>query len=599
MEFINLPILVASLLLTLSILTSLVSLRVGVPLILLLLCAGLVAGASGFEIFDVFKRPKIAFFIGSAALAVILFDSGFHTNLNSLRKASKAAFSLATIGVLLTTLLLMPVVRMVLGLDWVSALLLSAMISSTDAAAVFFLLRSQGVALREKIRATLEVESGSNDPMAIFLTLALIALIQQLEAGTTLPISFWVSSFLGQLFIGAGAGVLCARLIHLILKHIRLETPLYPVLVLGMAMSGFALTNMLGGSGFLAVYLCGLLLGAEKLPARTQISGFQKTAAWLSQITMFMSLGLFVTIDGLKQVWIPAVILGMALIIWARPVMTFLTLVFFKSYTIKEKIFVSFVGLRGATSILLALAPIVYGLAKGELFFNVIFVMVLLSLAIQGLLIPWAARLCGVVLSQAPVDIPKTEIDLPGLNDSALILYRLTDQAPVLNGTPLPRWARPSLVIRDGVSYPPGSIVKHLKSGDNLYVFSPSETRQRALDRLFGAVNTTEVLSDGTDFILTPDVTFGELKRLYHVSVPPQLEKMSVADLVQNELPDVEVGDRLSLDAMDLIIRGLENSRLTEVGLDIDPDRRQRIQTRTYVLRLIPRFTTESKKKSD
>lgn len=590
MEFINLPILVASLLLSLSILTSVVSLRVGVPLILLLLCMGLVAGAGGFEIFDAFKRPKIAFFIGSAALAVILFDSGFHTNLNSLKKASKAAFLLATLGVVLTMVLLAPAARLVLGLDWGAAFLLAAMISSTDAAAVFFLLRSRGVALREKIRATLEVESGSNDPMAIFLTLALIMLMQRLDSNTAVSVGFLVSSFFGQLFIGAGAGVLIARAVRFIVTRVRLEAPLYPILVLTLAMMGFALTNMLGGSGFLAVYICGVLLGGEKLPSRVQISSVQKTAAWLSQITMFMSLGLFVTVDGLKQVWMPATLLGVILIFWARPAMTFLTLAFFKSYTFSEKVFVSFVGLRGATSILLALAPVVYGIAGGDLFFNVIFVMVLLSLAVQGLLIPRAARLCGVALPVQPIEVPKTEIDLPGLSDSSLILYRLTKQAPILNGTPLPRWARPILVMRDGVSYSPGAIVRHLKAGDSLYVFSPTGARQRALDKLFGALNVPEALADGTDFILTPEVTFGELKRLYQVAVPVALEKMSVADLVQNELPDVEVGDRLSFDAMDLIVRGLENGRLTEVGLDIDPDRRRLARERTYVLSLMPRF---------
>ena len=583
MNFVDLPILVFAVLLSISILTSLFSLRAGIPLILIFLCVGLIAGAGGFEMLETLRRPKICFFVGSLALALILFDNGFQTEMKNYRLASRPSIILATLGVVLTMALMAPFGRYLLGIGWVPACLLAGIISSTDSAAVFFLLRSQGITLREKIKATLEVESGANDPMAIFLTLSCITLLQNQAADNPGTYGILGLMFLGQVLIGGGMGYLMGRAIPFCVNHVKLETALYPIFVIGLALMGFSVTNLLGGSGFLAVYIAGLLAGNSKIQAHSQISKFQQTLTWLSQITMFICLGLFVTFSGLKEYWIPALILGIALMFIARPVMIWLILSFFRKYTAQEKNFISFVGLRGATSILLALMPIVYELEFAGAFFNIIFVMVLLSLSVQGFLIPNMAKLCRVAVPTHSKSAADT-IDLPGLADSSLILYELTDTSPAVQGKKIPRWALPSLVVRDGFAYFSGSVLKRLQSGDKVYVFLPSNNRRGILDELYGSdtEQNQEIASDiFGDFPIAPTTTFNDLVNLYGVKIPETVREMKILDFMQNELDDIEVGDRLSLGSMELVVRSIKEGQLTGIGLDIDPSRERSFYTKT------------------
>lgn len=584
MDFINLPILIFAILLCISIMTSLFSLRAGVPLILIFLCVGLIAGMGGFEVLEAMRRPKICVFVGSLALALILFDSGFQTQMKNYRLAKRPAIILATIGVIATTAFLMPFVRFILKVPSVPAFLLAAIISSTDAAAVFFLLRSQGITLREKVKATLEVESGANDPMAIFLTISCITLLQQQAMGQNTSWMTLVLLFLGQLLIGGGAGYLLGKGIQFCVNYLKLESALYPIFVIGIVLMGFSVTNMLGGSGFLAVYMAGLLAGNSKIQAHSQISKFQQTLTWLSQITMFTCLGLFVSVSGLQMYWKPALIFGGVLMFIARPVMVWLILSFFKRYSSSEKNFISFVGLRGATSILLALMPIVYGLEFADAFFNIVFIMVLLSLSIQGFLIPVMAKACKVIIPKTTPAPSAIEVDLPGLIDSSLILYQLTDKSPAVQGEKIPRWAEPSLVVRKGIAYFSGNVLKRLKEGDKVYVFLPSNSRRSILDHLYGAGDEDQSGSLQNifgDFPIDPKTTFAELANLYGISVPEGIREMTISDFVKTELNDVEIGDRLSLGAMELVVRQMDNGEVTGVGLDIDPTRRRSVYTKT------------------
>lgn len=587
MDFINLPILIFSVLLCISILTSLFSLRAGIPLILIFLCVGLLAGTGGFEMLETLRRPRICFFIGSLALALILFDSGFQTEMKNYRLASRPSILLATLGVVLTAVAMAPFSHWILDIGWVPAFLLVAIISSTDSAAVFFLLRSQGITLREKVKATLEVESGANDPMAIFLTVSCITLIQHQASGHPLSYTTLGLLFLGQVLIGGGIGFLLGRLIPFCVNQTKLETALYPIFVIGLVLLGFSVTNMLGGSGFLAVYIAGLLAGNSPIQAHAQINRFQQTLTWLSQITMFTCLGLFVTVSGLEQYWKPALILGALLMLVARPAMVWGLLTFFKSYTPAEKNFISFVGLRGATSILLALMPVVYALDFADAFFNIIFVMVLTSLAIQGFLIPWVARLCHVIVPSSAPDPAAAELDLPGLVDSSLILYQLAADSPAVQGKKIPRWAVPSLVVRDGIAYFAGNALKRLQEGDKVYVFLPSNSRRRILDDLYGTGQTQD-LNDTRDilgdFPIAPDTTFQALSDLYGVRVPDSMRTLTIAAFMQNEFTDLEVGDRFSLGAIELVVRSLSDGALTGVGLDIDPTRERSFYAKTRPL---------------
>lgn len=602
MDFVNLPILLFGLLLGVSVLTSLVSLRIGIPLILIFLCIGVIAGIGGFDMLETLQRPRICFFIGSLALALILFDSGFQTKMKNYRLANRPAILLATVGVILTALLTTPFAKEVLSIGWLPAFLLVAIISSTDSAAVFFLLRSQGIKLREKVKAILEVESGANDPMAIFLTVSCITLIQHQASGT--PTSYWMLTllFLGQLLIGGGVGYLLGKAIPFCVNHVKLETALYPIFVLSLTLFGFALTNMLGGSGFLAVYIAGLLSGNSTIQAHNQISKFQQTITWLSQITMFTCLGLFVTVSGLEQYWKPALLLGFVLMLVARPVMVWSILSFFKSYSSTEKNFISFVGLRGATSILLALTPIVYGLPFADQFFNTIFVMVLLSLSLQGFLIPLVARLCHVTVPQTTVPPAVAEVDLPGLADSSLVLYQLTAQSPVVLGAPVPRWANPALVVRNGIAYSSGTIRKQLKEGDKVYVFLPSASRRLELDHLYGDGNDTDTVDPRDifgDFPISPETTFGELASLYGIHVPKDLLSTAISAFMKQEFTDIEVGDRLAVDKVELVVRDLKEGLPTSLGLDIDPTRQRSFYAKTRIMKTELHKNIDKASKSD
>ncbi|MBR4927163.1 MAG: potassium/proton antiporter [Alphaproteobacteria bacterium] len=583
MEFINLPILLFCLLLGMSVLTSLVSARIGIPLILLFLCIGLVAGEAGFSLLDEVRHPRPAFFIGSVALALILFDSGFHTHTKGYRHIFPPAFWLATIGVVLTAVILAPVAKEVLLVGWLPALLFASIISSTDSAAVFFLLRSQGISIREKVKSTLEVESGANDPMAIFLTLSFITLITQTQKGIEADYLSVLWVFFNQLFVGLGGGLFLGWGMLRVVKRLTLEPALYPILVLAMALGGFAVVNMLGGSGFLAIYLAGLLLGNGKIQAHTQISKFQQTLTWLSQITMFIALGLFVSGETLKTAVGNGLIIGLALIFIARPLAVWIILSFFKNYTTKEKIFISAVGLRGATSILLALAPIVYGLGFADRFFDTIFIMVLLSLSMQGVLIPYLAKWCHLIVPMVERPPEKMQVDLPGLTDSSLIVYELSETTPAVLGEEIPKWARPVLVIRDGISYAISNVRK-LKSADKVYVFSYTDARQKMLDTLYGGgqVKTaTDVLGD---FPITETTTFGDLEKIYGISISPSLQSTVILEFLRSGDDDFEVGDRLSLTGLDIVVRAVENCMPTALGLDIDPDRAHAVHTKISMI---------------
>ena len=586
MDFINLPILLFSVLLGISVLTSLVSFRIGVPLILLFLCIGLLTGGAGLSLLEGIRHPQMAFFIGSVALALILFDSGFHTKTKGYKQIFLPSFLLATIGVILTAAILAPIAKEVLFIGWIPALLLASVISSTDSAAVFFLLRSQGITIREKVKSTLEVESGANDPMAIFLTISFITLLVQIDGGATPDYTILVPTFFSQLIFGLLGGFGLGYCMKKIVQKVSLEPALYPILVLAMVLGGFALVNLIGGSGFLAVYLAGLLLGNGKINAYTQISKFQQTLTWLSQITLFITLGLFVSDDALTDIWWPALLIGLGLMFVARPLAVFGILSWFKIYSLKEKLFISAVGLRGATSILLALAPIVYGLGYAEDFFNIIFVMVLFSLGFQGFLIPILAKWCHLVVPRLSRPPEKTQIDLPELPDSSLVVYELTEHTPAVLGKEVPKWAKPVLLMRDGVSYS-ASNIRSLKPNDKVYVFSYNDTRQKMLDVLYGGGETPDAAEVLGDFPIASETTFGDLEKMYGIKIDERIRHENILDLMRRGGEDFEVGDRLSLNGIDIVVRSVEECCPTELGLDIDPDRKHTFETHKRLIQKI------------
>ena len=362
--------------------SSLIAFRFGAPLLLLFLCIGLATGTDGLGI--QFDNARIAYFAGSLALAVILFDSGFGTPLNALRQAAGPALSLATFGVLLTTGLFGAAAYYLLDLTWLESFLLGAAVASTDAAAVFFLLRAGEINLRERVRATLEVESGTNDPIAIFLTITLVEIIAaHANPETNVLVTSLILGFLLNMGLGAVVGVLGGLAIVRLVDRLNLDHGLLPIFVLTLSLMVFAAAGAIGGSGFLAVYLAGLVAGNSDIRAVTILKRFQDGMSWLAQIIMFLILGLFATPSQFPAILVPAVLLGLFLMFVARPIAVWVCLIPFRLPR-PEVAFVSWVGLRGAVSILLAITPLLGGLENGRLIFNTAFIIVLVSLVIQG-----------------------------------------------------------------------------------------------------------------------------------------------------------------------------------------------------------------------
>ena len=559
MDFINLPILAFSVILVISILTSLISSRANIPLILVFLCIGiLLSDRGGMGFVAGFHQPKLAFFIGSLALALILFDSGYQTNFSSVRKNLKPAVLLASVGVFFTACLLAPAAHYIAGFSWTESFLLASIISSTDAAAVFFVLRMGGVSVREKIKSTLEMESGSNDPMAIFLTFSFLSLY---AAQSSNPYFLGVQ-FLMQMGIGLIGGFSLGWLIKKLINKIDVDTGLYPVLVIGMALTGFALTNMLGGSGFLALYVGGIIVGQAKLKGHYQTIRFQTTLTWLSQIILFLTLGFFADMYQMPAVFPAAFVLSLVLLLFARPLSVFICLKPFR-YTLKEKLFISFVGLRGATSVLLALAPLVMNIPSAQSIFSIIFLMVLMSLTVQGLLIIPTAKKCHVVLPLVEKPALKSEIDLPGLTDSFLITYKLTENTPAVQGAKLPRWAIPVYVKRDDMSYK-GANIKTFKAGDQIYVFASDETSAKELDHFYGG-GQTELSQNMGDFILSPDISLKDLAYFYNIHIPKKREHLTLRETLEQNFSDLDIGDRLLVGKIELVVRKKENDIITEI----------------------------------
>lgn len=388
---IELAFLVLAVLLVLSVIASKFSDRYGVPALLLFLMIGMLAGSEGIGGIY-FDDARIAQSIGLFALAVILFSGGLDTEWDRIQGVVKEALTLATFGVLVTATILGYAAHRILGIPMLEGMLLGAIVSSTDAAAVFSLLRSQGVSLKGKLSPLLEFESGSNDPMAVFLTIGLIQLI----LNPSQSITGIIVLFFQQMIIGAIMGVLFGRLLLFLINRLRLGYEgLYPVLVLGVLLFAFAFTALFRGSGFLAVYIVGLTLGKEDFLHKRSLTRFFEGLAWLFQIVMFLTLGLLVFPSQLVPVIVPGMILAAILILVARPISTWLGMLPFR-YSSREKIFISWVGLRGAVPIILATYPQIAGLENSSLIFNVIFFVVLSSVLIQGTTITRMAKLLHV-----------------------------------------------------------------------------------------------------------------------------------------------------------------------------------------------------------
>ncbi|WP_412777903.1 potassium/proton antiporter [Thalassospira lucentensis] len=563
----NLVILIASILVIVAVFTSLVSFRVGAPLLLVFLFVGLGAGEDGIGGID-FDNAPLAYFIGSIALALILFDSGFETQLRTLKIAAGPSLVLATFGVMITTGVIGAITWLVLGVPWLVALLFGAIVSSTDAAAVFFLLRVGGINLRDRTRSTLEVESGSNDPMAVFLTISLVELIV-LGGGDNVAFEL-LQRFVLQIGLGAIFGLAGGYALVQMINRVKLEPGLVPIITMACALSLFGATSILGGSGFLAVYVAGLYAGNSNMKMSVGVRRFQHVTTWLAQIAMFVTLGLLATPSEFGDVIIPGVILALVLVFVARPVAVWLCLMFF-NFSRNDTAFISWVGLRGAVSILLAIVPMVEGVPEGQLLFNTAFIVVITSLLLQGWTIRRMARWLGIIVPPRHGPVDRIDLELPGNANQEVVIYRVHDASAVATGQRIPRWARPSLILRDGTSLRPHS-AGPIQGGDQVYIITPPR-HVELLDQLFAGpaegANDVELFGD---FSFPATTQIADIGRLYGFAVAEDDIDLTVADILERDLSDtLELGDRIAYGTVELIVRRTDDEHgVTDVGLAVE-----------------------------
>ena len=568
LDSVSIAILLGAVLVMAGILSSLLALRFGAPLLLVFLFIGMAAGESGPGHLQ-FNDVHTTYLVGSMALALILFDGGLKTRFQSIRAVLAPSVVLATIGVLLTALITAPVAKYFLNLGWSEALLVGAVVASTDAAAVFLLVHTQGLRLRPRVGATLEVESGTNDPFAIFLTLMLV---EVLSAGQSTALHVALQ-FVREVFLGSVIGIVGGWLVVFALNRVSLPQGLHAPFVTTAALVIFGVAQMSHCSGFLAVYLAGMLIGNRPTRAHNSVVAFLDAATWLAQIVMFVLLGLLVSPERTLSTLLPAAGVAMVLMLVARPVAVFLCLAPFR-FNWREKTFVAWVGLRGAVAIFLASIPLLIGLPKAAVYFDVAFVVVIISLLLQGWTLAFAARKLHVALPRADRGGPRrVELDLPGQLEQQLVGYPVRSNSLFLKRGLIPSWSKPTLVIRDEKILSPVEAEPVVK-GDYLYLLAPPE-KAEALDRFFidmPAVPAPDPHLLG-DFMMPGDVTLKDVAEIYGVNIADSDAHLTLADYFDIHLDHApRVGAELPLDSIVLVARNIGGTRVNVVGLRLPED---------------------------
>ncbi|WP_293861170.1 potassium/proton antiporter [uncultured Alsobacter sp.] len=557
----HLSLLFGSALMLIGILSSLAASRFGVPILLVFLGIGILAGEDGPGGFP-FSDYELTYLAGSAALAIILFDGGLRTRTATVRTVLGPAGILASVGVVVTTVLTGLAAMWLLKLPLVPSLLIGAIVASTDAAVVFFLLRTGGLQLRRKVGATLEVESGTNDPFAVILTVVLV----QIALGTTSE-SWWHIglSVVETIAIGVTAGILGGFGLVWVLNRITLPTGLHPAFVVTAAVVTFAVAQTLDGSGFMAAYVAGLIVGNRPVRAYGSIIAFHDTATWLCQIILFTLLGLLVTPSKIWPLLAPAIAIALFLMLIGRPVAVFACLSPFR-FSRREMAFIAWVGLRGGVSIFLATIPTLARLPQAEVYFNVAFVVVVVSLVVQGWTIGMAARRTGVALRDPAPEVQRIDIDLPGQLDAELVGYPLVDPSPATRHRALPSWVKPVMVIRGGTILNPAE-AGLLKPGDYGYFLAPTQRLAR-LDRFFAVDGSRSEQAPLPEFPFDAGLPAGAVADLYGLSIDAEERPQTIAELFAERLDGApQEGDRIDFGQAMLIAHDVRDDRVKLAGL--------------------------------
>lgn len=563
MDWMNSLFLLGGMLLFVSVVSTTLSARLGMPLLLVFLAVGILAGEEGIGGIE-FDSFVAANFIAQLALAVILLDGGLRTKLSSFRIALKPSAVLATWGVFATVLLLGLFTTFYLGLDWRFGVLMAAIVGSTDAGAVFSLLRNSGVRLNERVQATLEIESGANDPMAIFLVTALITLIMQPESSGVFAFLWMLVLQIGLgLLIGFGGGKILAKLV----RRLNLAEGLYALMIVSGGLLVFAFTNLIGGSGFLAVYLAGILVGNQHNHATEHVLRVMDGLAWLAQAAMFVVLGLLVSPSSVWERSFDALIIAVFLMLVARPIAVFTGLHRF-NYSTREKAYISWLGLRGAVPITLAIMPLVMGVPNSHMLFDVAFAVVLLSLLIQGTTIPVMARLLNVAMPPKPE--PRETLDIWLAEKESVRLFAFTVVADSEAEGIHPDHVAP---ISSSFEYRCFSLIRNgrkielhsdtaLKAGDNAWYILPEEQVDRMAKYFTETGNSVmENINFFGEFVVAPASRAGDLAQAYGLKLEAGEADFSLTELFESRTESSEFveGDRIEIGDFMLTVKELDS----------------------------------------
>ncbi len=574
MEHLNYIMLITGLLLSCSIFASRISSIMGLPVLLFFLILGMLFGEQGLGI--QFSDYNLAFYISNFALAVIIFDGGCQTSYFTFKTASKPAIMLSTLGVVITTLVVGGAAYYFFHLEFFESMLFGCIIGSTDAGAVFSLLGSNGVSLKTKVQGPLEIESATNDPMAIFLTVTVIEIIKAASTGIQDPEMFSVSRaamfFIRQFSFGIVFGIVFGYLGKILLNTISIPNGLYSLLILGVAFTSFAITSVLNGSGFLAVFIIGMIISNTNLKPLNYIRPVQDGLTWLAQIALFLMLGLIVEPTNLLINAVNGLLIAVVMAFVARPVAVFLCLKPLFKFTTPELLFISWVGLRGSVPIVLAIYPIMSGIPHAEMFFNVAFVVVIFSLLVQGATILPVAKFFDVYAPSSVAPISKGQLGITIDDDYEIFNYEVKHDSFSdlrLSEIKFPNRTMIASVFRNGQAIYPESKLR-LKKGDVISIIGHSDD-ELLLNTIFNGDTPIRKVHHPYhgDIILSGSVNMKEISDSYGLIITSKEEELTLGDFISYHLGGIPApGDRLTVIDCRFTVCEVVGAQVMKVGFE-------------------------------
>ncbi|WP_194090957.1 potassium/proton antiporter [Vibrio hibernica] len=558
-------ILLAAILIIFGILSSKLSARLGLPVLVMFLLVGMLAGQDGPGGIA-FDNAQIAHSLGSLALAIILFDGGLQTPITSIKQVWKPASVLATFGVLITATITGIAAAYILNVSLLYGLLIGAIVGSTDAAAVFSLLRNAGIHINPRLKSTLEIESATNDPMAIFLTVGLLEImVKGLEPGTGLLLLF-----IQQMGVGTLVGLACGWISVRTINCINLTTSgLYPVMVAALGLLSFGIAANLGGSGFLAIFITGVVIGNSRFVFQRSTFLFHDGLAWLGQILMFVILGLLVNPLSLLDIWFEGLIIAIVLTLIARPLSVLPILKLF-GFNMREITLVSWVGLRGSVPIILAIYPLIYGLPDANMIFNVVFFVVLISATIQGSTLPLVARALKLTEPAPATPAATLEITALGNVDADIVKYQLGSNSRAsnrrLSQMALPDGTVVAMITRgDHVISPRGSTLLH--ADDHLFIMMKPNVRDFVDIVCSGIAETNQDDLPDTELCLKGYTKVGDIQHSYGIELLME-SHLSLDEVLNHAFAGNPIeGASKDFNKVTLFVREMVGQRVVTVGL--------------------------------